>query len=264
MMSITIRGALVRFMVRTRCTRISRSFIARILAAKQHALSSCLLSRTCSMMALPRHSVALYLVFIVVRGSSFLVQAIAPPHPNYIAHPDFPYESLHTYRNRNNITYNYVPQHISPRHCRFLTETQCARDDEAAFARISQNSPERRLQEEPTYVTQGKVKILVLLMRFKDHQNKQLPDRDYYDQLFNGGAVNPVGSLGEWLYANSAGQYDGARTEYCMCVAIMRPFPHFLRLFLSSTSSPQPHSTSRIGNLPLRQRPTTRETALGC
>ena len=161
-------------------------------------------------MARSRLAAALYLIVITVR-SGILVETVAPPHPNYVAHTNSPYESIAAYRKRLNITYNYIPQHISARHCQFLTEEECERDDMAAYARMSDNSLERRLQGDSTYVSQGQVKVLVLLLRFKDHASKELPDRDYYDQLFNGGAVNPVGGLKEWLFTNSAGKYDGRR-----------------------------------------------------
>lgn len=146
------------------------------------------------------------------------VHAVAPPHPDYVAHPETPYESLRAYRRRLNITEydNYAPQYISPQHCRFLTKAECVRDDEAVRARLmAEGDGRRELQggSGSTFVTQGNVKILVLLCRFKDHETKVLPDRSHYDQLFNGGEMNPVGGLSEWLYANSAGQYQGAKND---------------------------------------------------
>jgi len=143
-----------------------------------------------------------------------MVQAVAPPNPDYVNHPETPYESLRAYRKRLNITAydNYSPQHISPQHCRFLTKEECKRDDEAARVRIAQVRQQRgRTLQGPDYITQGPVKIVVLLCRFKDHENKVLPDRSHYDQLFNGGALNPVGGLSEWLFANSGGKYQGAK-----------------------------------------------------
>lgn len=145
-----------------------------------------------------------------------VVRAVAPPNPNYVRHDEFPYESLSSYRRRRNITFHYEPRYISPQHCRFLTEEECARDDEAAYNRIEESrrqraAPGRRLQGGPGFATEGNnIKVLTLLCRFADHEDRDLPDRSYYDQLLNGGAVNPVGGLSEWLFANSGGRYNGA------------------------------------------------------
>lgn len=55
----------------------------------------------------------------------------------------------------------------------------------------------------------GELKVLVLLCRFKDHHDHDLPSREYFDELFNGsrGSVNEVGSIREWLLFASMGQY---------------------------------------------------------
>ena len=147
-----------------------------------------------------------------------VVQAIAPPHPDYLQHEESPYESLAAYRQRHNITFNYQPQHISPLHCRFLTEAQCAADDEAARVRIAQQKQSRQRQRnlQNDYTTQGtNIKVLALLVRFADHADRDLPPREYYDELFNGGQgdINPVGGLSEWFMTNSLGRYDGTFVE---------------------------------------------------
>lgn len=141
----------------------------------------------------------------------FTTYAVAPPLLDFIHDADTPYETLSAYRKRINITFTYEPLYISPQHCRFLTELQCSIDDEAAGVRSHQLREQQRHRNlQNNYVTTGnKIKILTLLVRFSDHKSKQLPPRSYYDQLLNGGEVNPVGGLSEWLFANSRGRYDG-------------------------------------------------------
>jgi len=179
---------------------------------------------------LPRWTTAAPLVLMLLLSSgSFwsttppisVVQAIAPPHPDYLHHEESPYESLAAYRQRLNITFNYLPQHISPLHCRFLTEAQCAADDEAARVRVAQQKEFRQRQRhlQNQYTTSGtNIKVLTLLVRFADHVDRDLPPREYYDELLNGGQgdVNPVGGLSDWFMTNSLGRYDGTFVD-CAC-----------------------------------------------
>jgi hypothetical protein len=139
-----------------------------------------------------------YSLILILACRAVHVAAIAPPHPNNTS-----WESIYARRRLLNITSDYLPSHVSSEYCRYLTEAQCRTDNEA----LAVAKEQRRLT-----ATGSNLKVLVLLCRFKDHGNRQLPTRDYFDELFNGeGAsdVNPVGSIREWMYSNSLGRYNG-------------------------------------------------------
>lgn len=104
-------------------------------------------------------------------------------------------------RARLEIDYEYAPQYVDSEHCRFLTEAECEEFDQEHGRHLK----ERRLNP-----TEGDFKVLVLLIKFSDHVDKEVPPREYYDELLNGSGpseVNEVGSLKEWLYVNSMGKY---------------------------------------------------------
>lgn len=97
---------------------------------------------------------------------------IAPPHQNYTA------EFSQIVRKRRRLRSNpYRPHHIAPGHCWFLSDEDCRRDDEV----VGQAKADRRL----TSVGQN-LKVLVLLIRFKDHGKRDLPDPSVYEEFFNG------------------------------------------------------------------------------
>ena len=125
----------------------------------------------------------------------FAAHGLAPPHPDYEG-----WESVHSFRARHNISYAYRPRHISDEHCRHLSESACEREDSLAGTALV----ERRVA-----INTGNIKVLVLLCRFKDHVDHDLPSREYFDELFNGkrGSVNEVGSIREWLLFASMGNY---------------------------------------------------------
>ena len=80
--------------------------------------------------------------------------------------------------------------------CRHLTVNECQRRDQ-----------KRRLN-----VAHGDgIRVIVLLIKFADHKDMEVPPREYYEELFNGDGqseVNPVGSVKEWLRYNSLGKYQ--------------------------------------------------------
>jgi hypothetical protein len=142
--------------------------------------------------------------------------------------------SVRSYKRRINQTHSYRPRHLPLHQCHYLDDDECRRQDEyqagivAERQRLSsiddatvlnhetrrQWQRRRRLLEAPR---RGNIKVLVLLIRFADHQNRILPSRTYFDALFNGDApnspikVNAVGSIKEWLRYNSMGRYKGTR-----------------------------------------------------
>jgi len=125
---------------------------------------------------------------------------MAPPHPDYTD-----WESVHVMRERQNVTYNYHPTNLSPEYCRYMTEEECRAEDEA-LDYVGKDG--RRLAP----VTEGKLKVLVLLCRFSDHENRELPERWYFEEMFNGKGTSyttRVGSIKKWFYLNSMHKYDG-------------------------------------------------------
>jgi hypothetical protein len=150
------------------------------------------------------------------------VGALAPPHTEFVLSGD--YETVHEYRKRLNITYNYQPRHLSAERCRYLTEEQCRHDDEIHIQQaqkqrtIRQN--QQKQQQRQLNPIKGDLTVLVLLCRFTDFDpTRTLPSRDDIDILFNGrsstvldsanrsSTINPVGSIREYLYYASMGQY---------------------------------------------------------
>ena len=151
------------------------------------------------------------------------VDALAPPHPDW---KDF--ETVHAMRRRLNITYNYKPLHVSAEHCRHLSEEVCQMEDELTgnvrrSLKQSIDERRRRLQvgapiefpgnsnkdvlHSPNF---GEFRVPVLLIRFPEDGSKPLQPREYFDEMFNGKGtsdVNPAGSVSEWLFYNSLGQY---------------------------------------------------------
>lgn len=121
--------------------------------------------------------------FIVVRG-------MAP-----IRDPRM--ETVHQYRRRMGVDFKYKPKNMHPEQCRFLSEAECRRRDE-----------ESELHN-PTIGDD--VNVLVLLVRFNDHQDRELPTREYIDTMMNGArgeGINVVGSVKDYLRYASMKQYN--------------------------------------------------------
>jgi hypothetical protein len=164
-----------------------------------------------------------------------LVLGVAIPHVQAVAPwSDAGESSVRSYQRRFTATQHYRPRHLPLYQCHYLDDDECRRQDEyqagivAERQRLSsiddatvmnhetrrQLQHRRRLLEAPR---RGTIKVLVLLIRFADHQNRILPSRTYFDALFNGDAlnspikVNAVGSIKEWLRYNSMGRYKGTR-----------------------------------------------------
>jgi len=126
----------------------------------------------------------------------------------FFAHPSpgSDWETVHQYRQRQNITYNYQTKHINPELCRHVSEETCRADDEAAAHAHQDRNKRRRLNPR-----QGTFTFLVLLLQFSDHQNRALPPKEYYEELCNGSgpsAINPAGSISEFFAENSYGKFN--------------------------------------------------------
>ena len=109
-------------------------------------------------------------------------------------------EPVDMMQRRSDLEFNYTTQHIHPEECRYLTQEQCQKKDK------SRRHRRRRLNT----ATGENIRVLVLLVKFKNHANKEVPPREYYEELFNGDGeseINPYGSIKEWFRYNSLGKY---------------------------------------------------------
>ena len=103
----------------------------------------------------------------------------------------------------------YRPSALSPEACDHLSDAECQEMDEM-FGRHQ----ERILQE---ISTTGTLKTLVILMRWKGHESKNLPSPDDYRTLWSaptgvtdadGANLIPGGSISAWLDQNSYGKFN--------------------------------------------------------
>lgn len=129
--------------------------------------------------------------------------ALPPPHPDY--EEEFQAE-VRAYREANGIVTSQEKedQHnrYTPHRCLFLSEDDCRRE-----LAVEEADRDRQLVR----IGQG-IRVMVLLCRFTDHEDRDLPDPSYFEELFNGSTqsdVNPVGSVRDWLYTSSLGKYEG-------------------------------------------------------
>lgn len=76
-------------------------------------------------------------------------------------------------------------------------------------AKVSGHDHQRQIGNIPIG---GNVLVPVLLVRFKGHESRSLPSRDYFDELFNGNGIsttNPAGSIRQYFRYASLGTYNG-------------------------------------------------------
>lgn len=152
-----------------------------------------------SLQQLPWFIIISIVLSLLLFSSTTVVVSLAPPHPDFDT-----WESVHQYRRRLNMTYTYTPKHLHPEQCRFLSEEQCEVED-GVIEHAIHGTHGRHLAP-----TTGTVRVLVLLVRFADHTNRELPLRDFFEKIFNGDGIseiNPVGSIKEYYRYASVGQY---------------------------------------------------------
>lgn len=117
-------------------------------------------------------SVAFLVVLLFCATTPEPALGVAPVHQNFTK------EFYQTVRQRRHLRSNqYRPLHVAPSHCWFLSDDVCKRDDEAA----GKAKHERRLVN-----VGNNLKVMVLLVRFSDHEDKELPNPSYFEEFFNG------------------------------------------------------------------------------
>lgn len=91
--------------------------------------------------------------------------------------------------------------------CKYLVDAECQRQDEreaglAARRGDAKADPQFAYRHLQKATRQGDVTVLVHLIRFADHTDRNVPGQSYFDALFNGGSesVNAVGSIKEWMF----------------------------------------------------------------
>jgi M6 family metalloprotease-like protein len=164
---------------------------------------------------------------------SSLCRAIVQTFPGYEKACNCTLESVHDFRKRLGIEYKYQTQLINPELCRAISEEKCeAMDnsmiDEARRKRQmidkvkEQRMKNRDLQQLASSV--GVLKVLVLLVQWSDHGNKELIPKSDIETLFMGDEVAdaadlvPTGSVKRFFEVNSYNQLtvDATVTDWIM------------------------------------------------
>jgi M6 family metalloprotease-like protein len=135
------------------------------------------------------------------------------------------WEALDAWRHTANFTHTMIPKHVSRWTCMMATEKDCRDEDEALGRQKLLDERKHRSNLQKSFVVEnnasilterelnpskGSFQVLVLLVRFKGDENKQLPSKDQINTLLNGqgtSAINPVGSVREYLRFASLNQY---------------------------------------------------------
>jgi hypothetical protein len=167
---------------------------------------------------------ALFVLALSASSIVVQVQALAPPFSDWTT-----YENVHAERRRLNITYDYNPEHVSAEHCRYLSEELCEQEDKimgnARQKMIDFADHQRRHLQMGVPITfpgnsnnatvhspsSGDFVIPVLLIRFPEDIHKPLQPLSFFEEMFNSQGppsdINPAGSVSQWLYYNTLGQY---------------------------------------------------------
>jgi M6 family metalloprotease-like protein len=138
-------------------------------------------------------------LFIFVTSLIWQVAAIAPPHPEAVRSTHVRHRELKGSFNWNNETIL-----VNAALCQDLSHDECFKLNE------SFNRKARKLNK--VYQTNGRLKVLVLCVRFSNHADRVLPTSEQLNVLFNGPAPNqdlaPIGSAKQFISENSYGSLD--------------------------------------------------------
>jgi hypothetical protein len=132
------------------------------------------------------------LVLLLVLVSTL---ALAPPHPD----AEHEVHEIHRSLKHGSSYYNDAPRLVNAALCSGLTEAECFE--------LNQEFEEQARKLRLIYQTTGYLKVLVLLMRFSNHEDRELPTPDQYHGVFNSPVSDPLyaepGSVKNFLEVNS-------------------------------------------------------------
>jgi M6 family metalloprotease-like protein len=161
-------------------------------------------------------------------NQSFRVHAFVPPHPDSGLAEQW--ESVHHYRRRLGNQCNYMPRFVHPELCRYLNDQECQDVDASlhdhatrhrslweTYNKASFHDPVEDSHGVPSSNNNGGgttirrnpysvapddpvIKVLVVLMRFQDHRDRELPPKEEYEMLWNE-------RIHRWFHLNSYGNY---------------------------------------------------------
>eukprot|EP00980_Cylindrotheca_fusiformis_P008001 scaffold1706_cov116-Cylindrotheca_fusiformis.AAC.4 len=127
-----------------------------------------------------------------------LVSAIVSPHPD-ANFDEKSWSAINQHRRKLGIKYGYNTKFLSPELCRHENEATCQKMDEAM-----QKQARRTLT---TIQDTGKLKTLVLLLRFDNHKDREMINPTDIDKFFNAdgrdSVLYPTGSIKTYLKINS-------------------------------------------------------------
>mmetsp|Transcript_17731 Transcript_17731/g.24952 ORF Transcript_17731/g.24952 Transcript_17731/m.24952 type:complete len:666 (-) Transcript_17731:359-2356(-) len=153
---------------------------------------------------LPRLVLLVMLSFMT--QSNVYVTALMPPHP------DMPVEERRQLGQQHDLlaaaamaTNNtYIPSLIHPAMCQHISNEECQKTDEQA-----------RYHADRSLIlmnSTGEINVLVLLVQFTDHAERELPSKSDILTLLMGDEIDPeltpTGSVKEWLRYNSYNKLD--------------------------------------------------------
>lgn len=139
-----------------------------------------------------------------------LLASLAVLTKSYIPDGKEGWEPVHKYRARNGIEFNFEPRFISPEMCRYLTEEECQREDDGARNTFEAEAAFRSRRDLAQSILPA-VKPLILLVRFKDHEDRELPPASHFQALCDGasgpGTINPIGNIMDYFNQQSGGRF---------------------------------------------------------
>jgi len=145
------------------------------------------------------------LVLSMTTTTTTTVTALMPPHPDMPPDEQRQLQARHENATATaSSSYHYEPSLLHPAMCQHISSKDCELSDKRA-----RYHADRSLQ---LMESTGQINVLVLLIRFQDHEDRDLPTKAEIDTLLNGDDIDidltPTGSVKEWLRVNSYNQLD--------------------------------------------------------
>ncbi|CAB9526476.1 Pre-pro-metalloprotease PrtV [Seminavis robusta] len=119
-----------------------------------------------------------------------------PPHPD----SKLQWESVQDMRRRLNLEpFNYTTsRHLNAEWCRYLTEDECEEMDISLQEHVEDHKAlQKETRRNPNL---GKINVLVLMIRFSDHVDRELVPKSLVDTFWET-------KVPQWMEANSQGRY---------------------------------------------------------